>query len=390
MFYSVREQLPIPPKVSTSRNRRNMDLWCEYHLEHDHTLSQCRELKKILDRLADEGKLDGYLKRDNNRPRGRREDNRQSKRRSSGNDQQSETTEGIIHMISGGYSEYYPSNRSIKDSVHTLKSMTAEDKRAVDGPKMIIRGNQSSNSTSSLGPHCTHHQGGSDERSEGPDRHRQHGRSDYYGLLETAQIRPRTLRKARTSADRFGGSRVCPSGTIVLPVRFGEKGNGRTLPVRFTVVDIPFTYNIIMGLPLINKVKVVISTHQLLIQYEKDDGEVGILYGNQKISRECQVNSLKMRIESSDFENESRKRKAEQVESILHVIDDDTRKTTQPEPVEGYEEVAIWGAEKIRLGKNLVGPLREDLPGGVCLLRRRNAWNTSRGSLPSPRHQTWL
>ena len=68
MFYSVREQLPIPPKVSTSRNRRNMDLWCEYHLEHDHTLSQCRELKNLLDKLADEGKLDTNLKRDNSRP----------------------------------------------------------------------------------------------------------------------------------------------------------------------------------------------------------------------------------------------------------------------------------------------------------------------------------
>lgn len=39
MFYSFREQLLIPPKVSTSQNRRNMNLWCEYHKEYDHTLS---------------------------------------------------------------------------------------------------------------------------------------------------------------------------------------------------------------------------------------------------------------------------------------------------------------------------------------------------------------
>ena len=140
MFYSVREQLPIPSKVSASQNRRNMDLWGEYNREHVYTLSQCRELKKVLDRLADEGKLDRYLKRDNNRPRGRREDHRQrNTRRSNETDQQSEATEGIIHMISGGYSEYYPSKRLIKDSVHTLKSMTAEDKRAVDGPNDIRR-----------------------------------------------------------------------------------------------------------------------------------------------------------------------------------------------------------------------------------------------------------
>ena len=83
-----------------------MDLWCEYNKEHDHTLSQCSELKKALDKLADEGKLDRYLKRDNNRSRGRWENNCQRNiRRSNGNDRQSGATEGIIHMISGGYSE---------------------------------------------------------------------------------------------------------------------------------------------------------------------------------------------------------------------------------------------------------------------------------------------
>ena len=77
MFYSVRDQLPVPPRVSTSLNRRNMDLWCEYHKEHGQTLSQCRELKKILDKFVDKGKVGRYLKRDNSQPRGRRDDNRQ-------------------------------------------------------------------------------------------------------------------------------------------------------------------------------------------------------------------------------------------------------------------------------------------------------------------------
>ena len=68
-----------------------------------------------------------------------------------------------------------------------------------------------------------------------------------------------------------------------------------------------------------------------------------------------------MGAEGNERENESRKRKAEHVESFLNVADDDTCKTIRPEPVEGFQEVAIWGAEKIRIGKNLVGPLREDL-----------------------------
>ena len=41
-------------------------------------------------------------------------------------------------MMFEGYSEYYPSNRSIKDSVHILNAMTVVDKQTIDGPKMIF------------------------------------------------------------------------------------------------------------------------------------------------------------------------------------------------------------------------------------------------------------
>ena len=47
--------------------------------------------------------------------------------------------------------------------------------------------------------------------------------------------------------------------TIVLMVRVGEKDQGRSLAVRFTLVDVKFSYNAIMGFPLINKVKAIIS-----------------------------------------------------------------------------------------------------------------------------------
>ena len=80
-------------------------------------------------------------------------------------------------------------------------------------------------------------------------------------FLKQLKYGPEHLKKLERPLVEFGGSRVCPSGNIVLPVRFGEKGNGRILLAHFTVVDIPFPYNIIMGLPLIYKVKAVISTH---------------------------------------------------------------------------------------------------------------------------------
>ena len=63
IFYAIRSELPPPPQVSTSMNRRNMDLRREYHKEHGHTLAYYQELKKVLDRLANEGKLGRFMNR---------------------------------------------------------------------------------------------------------------------------------------------------------------------------------------------------------------------------------------------------------------------------------------------------------------------------------------
>lgn len=244
-------------------------------------------------------------------------------------------------MISGSYSEFYPSTRSIKDSVHTLNTMTAKGKKAMDGSIMIFgEGGQAIQHPHTDLVVLTLKVGLMNVKRVLVDT------SSTANLitmdcLKQLKYGPEHLEKLDWLLVGFGGSRVCPSGTIVLPVHFGEKGNGRTLQVRFTVVDIKFPYNIIMGLPLINKIKAVISTHQLLIHYEKDDDRVGVLYGDQKSARECQVNTLKMGAGSS-IDQESNKRKAMEVESVLHLIDDDTRKTTQPQPLKGYEEVALW------------------------------------------------
>ena len=63
IFYAIRDELPPPFTIPTPQNRRNMDLWCEYHKEHGHKLPNCRELKRILDQFADEGKLNRFLYR---------------------------------------------------------------------------------------------------------------------------------------------------------------------------------------------------------------------------------------------------------------------------------------------------------------------------------------
>ena len=66
----------------------------------------------------------------------------------------------------------------------------------------------------------------------------------------------------------FGRNHVLPLGTIILLVRVGERNESRTMPIRFTVVDLTFPYNAIMRLPIINKIKVALFPHQPLLQFE--------------------------------------------------------------------------------------------------------------------------
>ena len=106
IFFAVRDELPTPPPTTTPSDRRNYNLWCDYHKEHGHTLAQCRELKHILHQLADEGKLSRFINRKDYDARGEAEkrpwnQRRRSPKRDEGR-RESSNTQGTINMIFGG------------------------------------------------------------------------------------------------------------------------------------------------------------------------------------------------------------------------------------------------------------------------------------------------
>jgi len=90
----------------------------------------------------------------------------------------------------------------------------------------------------------------------------------------------------------FGGHTTYPVETKKLSIRVGDKGNSRTVDVNFLVLDIPVAYNVILGRPTLEEIKVVITPY-LLMQFELDDGQVGKLYGDQNTACECYYVSLK-------------------------------------------------------------------------------------------------
>jgi len=90
----------------------------------------------------------------------------------------------------------------------------------------------------------------------------------------------------------FGGQQVNPMGMIWLPLQFGDKIKALNLEVDFLIVDVPTTYNIILVRQTLHKVKAIIASYLLHLQFEADDGSIGKLQGDQRMVRECYLVSI--------------------------------------------------------------------------------------------------
>lgn len=75
-----------------------------------------------------------------------------------------------------------------------------------------------------------------------------------------------------------------PIGKVTLNVRAGSI----ILPTDFLVVDVPSTYNAIIGRRWLHKMKSISSTYHQMIKYPGADG-IECIRGNQKAAQQCLV-----------------------------------------------------------------------------------------------------
>ncbi|XP_021767688.1 uncharacterized protein LOC110732083 [Chenopodium quinoa] len=107
----------------------------------------------------------------------------------------------------------------------------------------------------------------------------------------------------------FNGSTVRLEGSIVLLVRLGDGLKARDMMVEFLVVDVPSTYNAIIGRPIIHDVQAVVSTYHLTIAYVSNLGAVEKVHGGQIMAKSCYVTALKNPVANGPIPNNSRKEK---------------------------------------------------------------------------------
>ena len=87
---------------------------------------------------------------------------------------------------------------------------------------------------------------------------------------------------------------MLPLGSIQLVLTLGEPPCQATTTVRFLIVEAPSAYNMLLGRPSLNIIRVIPSAYHMVIKFPTANG-VGLVRGNQRIARECYSASMKQK-----------------------------------------------------------------------------------------------
>ena len=96
---------------------------------------------------------------------------------------------------------------------------------------------------------------------------------------------------------------MLPLGSIQLVLTLGDPPCQTTKAIRFLIVDAPSAYNILLGRPSLNAIRVIPSTYHMVIKFPTVN-EVGMVQGDQRIARECYSVSRKQKAVGSIYMDE--------------------------------------------------------------------------------------
>ncbi|KAL0395269.1 UNVERIFIED_CONTAM: hypothetical protein Slati_4493100 [Sesamum latifolium] len=110
--------------------------------------------------------------------------------------------------------------------------------------------------------------------------------------FDQMQLGDAPLEEVNTSLYGFTGEVVHPRGLISLPLTLGTGPAQKTCVLKFLVVDVPSSYNVILGRPTLNMFQAVIFMYHMKIKFSTPGG-VGEVQGDPLQSRRCYVEAVR-------------------------------------------------------------------------------------------------
>ena len=92
----------------------------------------------------------------------------------------------------------------------------------------------------------------------------------------------------------FSGEKVLPLGSVQLVLTLGDPPCQATMMIKFLIVDAPSAYNVLLGRPSLNAIRVVPSVYHMVVKFPTENG-VRMVRGDKRVVRECYVASMKQK-----------------------------------------------------------------------------------------------
>ena len=92
----------------------------------------------------------------------------------------------------------------------------------------------------------------------------------------------------------FSGEKVGTRGYIKLYTTFGEGKMSKTIKIRYLVIDVNTSYNILLGQPSINRFGAIVFIPHLTMKFPSISGDILTMHVDQKVAQECYATSLKV------------------------------------------------------------------------------------------------
>nr|XP_023903677.1 uncharacterized protein LOC112015507 [Quercus suber] len=285
-----------PNKMVGNPDRRNRNVYCQYHQDHGHTTEDCRSLWDHLDQLVGEGRLKHLLHRSSGRglPISDAEKGDSAK-----------PPLGVINVIfaAPGRTGCRPSKVM---SVAQLPVGDADVSPKSPGHAVpLVLGFSNEDKAGTIQPHedalvVTLRIGGYDVKRVMVDQ----GSAVeimYPDLFRGLNLVPSDLTPYCSSLISFEGRMVMPKGQIRLPVQTGSE----IVEVDFVVVDVYSPYTAIVARPWLHTLGAVSSTLHQKIKYPSE-GRVCEIRGDQSSARQCLVTAIRHGSEDEPSEREDK------------------------------------------------------------------------------------